>query len=84
MCRRGPYSHQSRFAVGVAFATLVRYSITILGVLIVFGVLGVDCLEVLDVEGPDDRDDVLQAPDSLERAEEIGRRMVHEVRSSAG
>ena len=50
----------------------------------VFGVLGVDCLDVLDVEGPDDRDDVLQMSAPLERAEQIGRTMVREVRSSAG
>lgn len=50
----------------------------------VFGVLGVDCLDVLDIEGPDDRDDVLQTSDSLKQAEEIGRRMVREARSSAG
>ena len=48
----------------------------------VFGVLGVDCIDVLDVEGPDDRDDVLADESALSRAEELGRRVVREVRSA--
>ncbi len=49
----------------------------------VFGVLGVDCLEVLDVEGPDARDDVLSDEDALREARALGRRMVDEAHKRA-
>jgi multimeric flavodoxin WrbA len=46
----------------------------------VFGVLGVDCLDVVDVEHVDGPADMGGHPDSLEAARALGERLVREAR----
>ena len=47
----------------------------------VFAVLSVSADEVLEVVGPDKPGDILDVPDTLERAEAVGRGLVESVRS---
>ena len=47
----------------------------------VFAVLGVSAMEVLEVVGPDSPSDMGRHPDSLSRAEEIGRQLVAAARA---